>query len=84
MDSPKVELSGQVGVTGAVGGEEGKDEREGREEDREGGHLGERGLVEVKNLWTLWCWRTRGGNDVRHLDESRDIRQRGGKGQDSM
>lgn len=53
-------MNGQVGATGAVGGEEGNG---GREE----GRVGERGLVEVKKSWTLWCWRTWQGRAVRHL-----------------
>lgn len=63
----ELEVKGQVGATGAVGREEGNG---GREEGREAGHLGERGLVEVKNSWTLWCWRTWQGNAVRHLASS--------------
>lgn len=56
----ELEVNGQVGATGAVGREEGNG---GREE----GQLGERGLVEVKNSRTLWCWRTWRGSPVRHL-----------------
>lgn len=45
-------MNGQVGATGAVGIGEGNG---GRGEGREAGQFGERGLVEVKNNWTLWC-----------------------------
>lgn len=54
-------MNGQVGDTGAVGWEE---DTGGRGEGREAGQLGERGLAEVKNSWTLWCWRTRRGSAV--------------------
>lgn len=67
-------MNGQVGATGAVGREEGNG---GRGEGREAGQLGERGLVEVKNSWTLWCWRTGQGSAVRHLGASRDTGQQG-------
>ena len=77
-DVLELEENGQVGATGAVGGEEGKG---GREEEREEGQLGERGLVEVKNSWTLWCWRTWPGRAVRHLGVEREReRERGGGG----
>ncbi len=67
-------MNGQVGATGAVGREEGNG---GREEGREAGQLGDRGLVEVKNSWTLWCWRTWQGSAVRHLDAGRETGQQG-------
>lgn len=46
-DSLELGVNGQVWGSGAVGGEDG-----------EAGQLGDRGLAEVKNSWTLWCWRT--------------------------
>lgn len=68
-------MNGQVGATGAVGGENGKG---GREEGREEGKMGERGLVEVKNSWMLWCWRMWQGRAVRHLGAGcRDTGQQG-------
>lgn len=67
-------MNGQVGATGAVGREEGNG---GRGEGSEAGQLGERGLVEVKNSWTLWCWRTGHGSAVRHLGAGRDRGQQG-------
>lgn len=63
-------VNGHDGATGAVRGEEGSG---GREE----GQLGERGLVEVKNSWTLWCWRTWQGSAVRHLGAGRETGQQG-------
>lgn len=41
--------------------------------------MGERGLVEVKNSWTLWCWRTWQGSAVRHLGAGRQTGQQGGQ-----
>lgn len=66
---PRLELeaSGEVGVVGVVGREDGG---AGMEEGGEEGQLGDRGLVEVKNIWTLWCWRTWQGRAVRHLGSS--------------
>lgn len=58
-------MSGHAGATGAIRGEEGSG-------GREGGQLGERGLVEVKNSWTLWLWRTWQGKDARHLFRQTD------------
>lgn len=57
-------MNGQFGATGAVRGE---DNVGGREEGREEEKMGERGLVEVKNSWMLWCWRMWQGRAVRHL-----------------
>lgn len=65
-------MNGQDGATGAVGREEGKG-------GREAGQLGERGLVEVKNSWTLWCWRTWQGSAVRHLGAGRETGQQGNR-----
>lgn len=45
-DLLELEVNGHVGVTGAVGGEEGSG-------GRQVGRLGERGLVMVKNSWTV-------------------------------
>lgn len=55
-------MNGQDGAIGEVGSEDASGEERGEE-----GQLGERGLVEVKNSWTLWCWRTWKGRAVRHL-----------------
>lgn len=65
-------MNGQVGATGAVGREDRGGGSGGREEAGEAGQLGERGLVEVKNSWTLWCWRTWQGSAVRHLGAGTD------------
>lgn len=67
-DLLELEVNGQVGATGAVGRKEGEG---GREEGREAVQWGERGLVEVTNCWTLWCWRTWQGSAVRHLGAGR-------------
>lgn len=63
----ELEVNGQDGATGEVGREGGSG---GMVERGEEGQLGERGLVEVKNSWTLWCWRTWQGRAVRHLGSS--------------
>lgn len=70
-------MNGQVGATGAVGGEEGNG-------GREAGRLGERGLVEVKNSWTLWCLRTWQGSAVRHLGAGRQTGPQGDRQGDSQ
>lgn len=61
----ELEVNGQDGAIGEVGSEDASGEERGEE-----GQLGERGLVEVKNSWTLWCWRTWQGRAVRHLGSS--------------
>lgn len=67
----ELEVNGQVGATGAVGRVDGKG---GSEEE---GKTGERGLVEVKNSWMLWCWRMWQGRAVRHLGAGRETGQQG-------
>ena len=70
----ELEMNGQVGTTGVLGREDG---RCGMEEGGEEGHLGNRGLLEVKNSWTLWCWRTWQGRPVKHLGEERETGAKG-------
>lgn len=76
-DLLELEVNGQVGATGAVGRQDREGGNGGREEAGEAGQLGERGLVEVKNSWTLWCWRTWQGSAVRHLGAGRQTGQQG-------
>lgn len=76
-DLLELEVNGQVGATGAAEVEEGNG---GREVVR----LGERGLLEVKNSWTLWCLRTRQGSTVRHLGASRQTGPQGDRQGDNQ
>lgn len=52
-------MNGQAGAAGGedIGGDEGQ--------------LGDRGLLEVKNSWTVGCWRTWQGRDARYLGQDR-------------
>lgn len=66
----ELEVRGKVGPPGPLGKEEGGGNLvEGGDE----GQFGDRGLLEVKNSWTVGCCRTWLGRPVRHLGETSHV-----------